>query len=113
MIKNRHLILSAILIGFLALILGWISSNLSSANGWISFLNVLFIMGVVLVLAWLSIRTEEPPTWLLTLTIVAAVLRLALGVFWFTALPEWACDLLFLTFALRRELLICYYTLRS
>jgi hypothetical protein len=39
-----------------------------------------------------SIRSDNPPHWLLTLTVAAALLRLALGVFWFLALPEWGYD---------------------
>ena len=47
------------------------------------------VMGGLAWLAWISIKREDPPNWLLYLMIGAGVLRLVLGVVWFVALPEW------------------------
>ncbi len=76
----------------ISLSLGWVSSGFADFQGWSSYLAVFVCMGAIAGLAWVSIRSEFPPKWLLTLTILAAVLRLALGVFWFLALPEWGYD---------------------
>jgi hypothetical protein len=92
MLKSRWLYLSLSLVILLALGLGWVSSGFSGLQGWSSFLILILLMVGVGALAWYSIRSDSPPKWLLALTVAAAVLRLALGVFWFLALPEWGYD---------------------
>ncbi len=76
----------------LAFALAWVSSRLRFFIGWPSF-AVVFLIGVGLVwLCWRMIRAEAPPRSLLVLMAGAAVLRLALGVFWYLALPVWGYD---------------------
>ena len=70
-------------------LLAWVSHGFQSAAGWRSFF---LILAVAAGLGWLSFwvfRAEGLPPWLVWLVIGAAALRLALGAFWFAALPEW------------------------
>lgn len=76
----------------LAVGLAWVSPGFGSAAGWGSFLAVLVLMALLTAAAWRSLRGESPPRWLLGLVIGAALLRLAVGVFWVVALPEWGSD---------------------
>lgn len=43
----------------------------------------------ILWVGWHALRSEAVPGWLGWLTIGAALLRLGVGILWFTALPEW------------------------
>jgi hypothetical protein len=91
-LKSRWLLIALPLVILSSLGLGWVSSGYSGIQGWFSFLAVFLLMGGVVGLAWLSIQQDNPAKWLLTITILAAVLRLTLGVFWFLALPEWGYE---------------------
>ncbi len=76
----------------LSLSLAWISNGYSGLQGWFSFLVVLVLAAALLWLGWLSLKIETPADWLLWLLVGAALLRLALGVFWSVALPVWGYD---------------------
>ncbi|MEX2144522.1 MAG: glycosyltransferase family 39 protein [Anaerolineales bacterium] len=68
-------------------VLAWISSRFTAISGWPSFFAILIVCAVLYWLAWRTLRAEPLPRWLLWLTLIAALLRLALGVVWFIALP--------------------------
>jgi hypothetical protein len=72
---------------FLALILAWVSSGFRNVQTWLPFLVILIICSSLIYLGWWSIRKESPPAWLGGLLIGAALLRLAVGVIWYTSLP--------------------------
>ncbi|HLA98375.1 MAG TPA: hypothetical protein VJL34_07970 [Anaerolineales bacterium] len=73
----------------LSLVLAYISTRFQSLQGWASFLGVSALAGLLLWGGWLALRGERPPAWLLYLLAGAALLRLALGAFWYLALPAW------------------------
>lgn len=76
----------------LAIGLAWFSSGFQNLYGWLSFLVVLLIGGVFLLAGWRLVRAELPPRWLAALLLGAALLRLVLGVLWYTGLPAWGYD---------------------
>jgi hypothetical protein len=95
--KKNHKPLNKIAIGIagivlLSLLLAAVSNNFSNVNGTISFIAVLAFCAGLAWLAWGSLRIEQPPAWLLWLTLGAALLRLALGLAWFIALPAGGYD---------------------
>ncbi len=67
--------------------LAWVSSQFTDLSGWPSFLAVLIISAALFWLTWRVLHKETLPRWLLWLTIAAVLLRVALGVVWFLALP--------------------------
>jgi len=71
----------------LAVLLAWITTGYVSTEGWASYLGVVSLAGGLLALGWWLIKSESPPRWLGMLLIGAAILRLAVGVLWYTALP--------------------------
>jgi hypothetical protein len=76
----------------LAFALAWISAPFGSATGWLSFFSALSLSSALLFGAWKLVAIEGPPKWLLTLLIVAALLRLAMGAVWHLALPDFGYD---------------------
>jgi len=88
----RSLLISIVSVPLLALLLAWVSSGFTSVHGWLSFAAVLILGLLEIMLVWRLISAEKPPDWLLSLVLLAAFLRLALGVFWFLALPSWGYD---------------------
>ena len=76
-------------IGLLLLSFGlaWASSQFTEFSSWPSFLAILLISSALFWLTWHILHTEPLLDWLLWLTIGAVLLRLALGVTWFLALP--------------------------
>jgi len=76
----------------LACLLAWVSTGFHGLHGWLSFAAVLLLGLVEIALVWRLIKTDQPPLWLLSLVLAAALGRLALGVFWFEALPVWGYD---------------------
>ena len=73
----------------LSLALAWVSTNFRSINGWMAFFILnLFSAGLFAAVWWL-LRVERLPNWLLVLTIGAALIHLAVGIFWFKGLPRW------------------------
>lgn len=71
----------------LAFLLAWVSSGFQSITQWGSFLGVLAAADALLLAGWFLLRREAPPCWLGRLLIGAALLRLVLGVVWYTTLP--------------------------
>ena len=72
-----------------AVLLAWVSSGFQSVSGWGSFVVILLAAAGVSWLSFQLLKKEDFPRWLVWLVIGAAALRLALGAFWFAALPEW------------------------
>lgn len=71
----------------LSLALIWISSGFTGVAGWVSFLGAVLIAAGIIVCCWWMLRGENLPRLLGVLIITAALLRLAVGAFWFVALP--------------------------
>ncbi|TES92047.1 MAG: hypothetical protein E3J88_01680 [Anaerolineales bacterium] len=90
--KARWLVVALLFSALLALGLAWVSNSFTGFDGWLSFCVVLSLMGAVVWIAWRALRHENLPRWLLTLVLLAAFLRLALGVFWFLSLPVWGYE---------------------
>lgn len=82
------------LIVLLALSLGlaWISSGFLHLEGMGSLLAALLLGAAILGGGWWLLKSESPPRWLGGLLISAALLRLAVGIFWFVSLPAWGYD---------------------
>ena len=78
----------AVLTG-LAFALAWVSSGYTSLTGWFPFLVVVVAGAGMLWVGWWLVRKETPPGWLGGLLIAAALLRLGVGVIWFSGLPVW------------------------
>lgn len=76
----------------LSLILSWVSSQFSNVNSVLSFMAVLGLAIGLFSLVWRVLQQEEPPGWLLWLTLGAALLRLLMGVVWLYALPAGGYD---------------------
>lgn len=88
----RPLLVALVLVLPLTLLLTWVSTGFAGLHGWPSFVAVLLLGLLEIALVWRLITAEGPPTWLLSLVLLAALLRLALGAFWFVALPQWGYD---------------------
>jgi hypothetical protein len=71
----------------MALGLAYFSSSFTNVSGLLPFSSVLVAAALIIWLGWRLIKPENPGKWLLYLTIGAAILRLAVGVFWFVGLP--------------------------
>lgn len=87
---SRNFVASLTAFGFLlalSFILAWVSSSFESFSSWPAFSAVLALCALIFWLTWRALRSEKPPSWLLYLTIGAALFRLALGVIWFVGLP--------------------------
>lgn len=76
--------------------LAWISSGFSSLRGWHSFFILSVIVSAFFYWIWRAfLKLEQPKsekpitTWIIRLAITAGLLRLLLGVFFFTVLPIW------------------------
>ena len=91
MIKKRLVLfgIGGVLLLLAAFLLAWVSQDFSSIHGWDGFLAVELIAAVVAGLAFAHLRGEGLPDWMVWLFAGAVLLRLALGMFWFSALPEW------------------------
>ena len=76
----------------LSAILAWISLGNFSLSVMFSYI-LMFV--IIVFLSWLALRIlrlENPPTWILWLTIGAILFRLGLGVIWFVTLPSGGYD---------------------
>jgi len=85
----RRIAIISICLILLSLGLAWVSSGFESLQGWVSFF-VVSLLGAGLI--WgglLAAQKESVPPWLIWLLLGAVALRIALGVFWFIALPLW------------------------
>ncbi|MEA3349879.1 MAG: hypothetical protein U9Q82_04585 [Chloroflexota bacterium] len=58
-------------------------------QGWESFFAVSLLGAGLIFGAWSAIRRENTPSWLGWLILGAVMIRLLVGIFWFTALPQW------------------------
>lgn len=82
-------LLSILLIIIVSFLLSWISNDSSSIQGWSSFFAItLLSVGLLGGGLWL-LRKEHLPGWLIKLVVAGALIRLAFGALWFTALPLW------------------------
>lgn len=75
--------------GWLALSLGlaWVSSGFQGVNGWLSYAALLAALAGVAWGTWRALAIELLPARLGWLLAIAAILRLAAGAFFFSALP--------------------------
>jgi len=82
---------AAILLTLFALSLGlaWLSNAYQSLDGWTSYLVALLLGAGLLWGGWLALRKEHFPRSLVMLVAFAALLRLAAGALWYSALPAW------------------------
>jgi hypothetical protein len=88
--KEWRLILFTILIILgLTFIIYRISNNRLDLPELGAIFSVLVIAFISLLGLWHLIRDESPPKWLFSLVIIAAILRISLGLLWFNALPVW------------------------
>ena len=71
----------------LSLALAWISTGYVGIQGWGSFFAVLLLASGLLVGSFWLLRGEGLNRWLVALVIGAALLRLAVSVYWFVSLP--------------------------
>lgn len=69
--------------------LAWVSSHFLGFSGWLSFLVSLMLGAGALIGVWKLLGEEKPPSGLGALLVCAVLLRLAVGAFWFLALPAW------------------------
>jgi hypothetical protein len=76
----------------LALVLTWVSGPRVNFENWLSFFAVLGLSTALIYLIWKLTAQEAAPKWLLWLIVGAALLRLALGIFWQQALPAYGYD---------------------
>jgi hypothetical protein len=72
----------------LSLALAWISTGFKEIQNWGSFFLSVVLATGLLAGGWLALRNEALPRPLALLMVGAALLRLALGVFWYTSLPS-------------------------
>ncbi len=91
LLKNKWLLmfLGGFALLVLSLALAWVSASFRNFNGWSAFLILLLLSAGLFIGVWWLLRSERLPNWLLVLTIGAALLHLAAGVFWLKALPRW------------------------
>jgi len=87
-------VIFGLLLSALSLSLAWISSGFkwiepTTLFAWVSFFVILLIGSFVLMIAWWSLKQENPPLWLGFLLLGAILLRLSAGALWFSTLPIW------------------------
>ena len=78
----------SLILVILSLALAWVSSGFLGIQNWGSFLLALLLATGLLAGGWLALRSEALPHRLAFLLVGAALLRLALGVLWYTSLPS-------------------------
>lgn len=76
-------------VALLSFFLAWFAQDFAAVSGWGGFFAAGIAAALLGWLVFLHLRGEELPTWLPWLLLGAVLLRLALGVFWFYALPQW------------------------
>ncbi len=91
MARWRGLLSVGFSILFLSFVLAWISSDLLSIQGWISFFAVILLGFGSILGSWRFLKNTEQniPDWVLRLVLSAAFIRLLVGVFWLIVLPLW------------------------
>lgn len=76
-------------IAFLSFFLAWFAQGFGTASGWMGFFAAGLVSALLGWMVFIHLRGEELPTWMPWLLLGAVAFRLALGVFWFYALPQW------------------------
>ena len=76
----------------LAFVLAALSKGFAGVQGWFSFLMLLALGAALVWAVWRLLAADDPPRWLLPLTLGAILLRLALAAFWLLALPLYGYD---------------------
>jgi len=74
----------------MVIVLVWVSSGFQSIHQWSSFFFVSILGALSLIGGWLIINADlevPSPTWLFWLMVGAVIIRLAAGIFWYSALP--------------------------
>ena len=66
----------------LAFVLAALSKGFAGVQGWFSFLMLLALGAALVWAVWRLLAADDPPRWLLPLTLGAILLRLALAAFW-------------------------------
>jgi hypothetical protein len=87
--KWQIVILGGLALLVLSLALAWVSTDFRSLDGWVAFLIINLLSAGLFAGVWWLLRKERLPNWLFVLTVGAALLHLAAGVFWFKGLPRW------------------------
>lgn len=85
----------AVALTLLGLLMTWASLGALDFRAWLSFVLVLLVAVLILFAGWRTVRLDATfslPKWLFWLLLSAAGLRLALGVFFYLALPAWGYD---------------------
>ncbi len=83
---------SGVLLVCLAFLLAWCSSGFEYLNGWLSNLAVLAFGAGFLLFSWHLLKRDRSlhlPGWLGWAWLIAVLVRLSAGIFWFIALPRW------------------------
>ena len=74
----------------LATFIAWAAAEFSGLEDWLTYFAFCLLSGGILAGGWyLLARTERVPGWLIGLTVIAALLRLGMGIVWFTLLPRY------------------------
>jgi hypothetical protein len=83
--------IALLFVAILAVGLAWISLEYVSFQGWGIFVLLLLLSAGLLYGIWRILKLEDLslPGWIAWLLLGAALLRLAVGVFWYVALPGW------------------------
>ena len=87
--KWQIVVLSGLALVVLSLVLAGVSTNFNSLRGWPGFLAMNLLSAGLVAGVWWLLRSERLPYWLVVLTVGAALLHLAAGMFWLKALPRW------------------------
>lgn len=82
-----RLLVVVVALVFLALGAAWVSSRFQGVNGFLPLFLAMLLGSAILGLGWLALRRELLPQRLGYLLIAAALLRLAIGTFWYGSLP--------------------------
>ncbi len=86
-VDYRVLLIVVASVILLPLALAWVSTGAITLSVFLSFV-ALFVMAIALFwLCFLILDPDNPPRWILLLTLGAILFRLSLGVTWYTALP--------------------------
>jgi hypothetical protein len=89
--RTGRLALAVTLLLALAPFLAFVSNAGLGLQGWFSFFVILLVGAGILAAAWAAVQASEgqaAPTWVAWLIAGGVVLRLAAGIFWFSALPR-------------------------
>mgnify|MGYP001215990517 CR=1 FL=1 len=73
----------------MSFLLTWVSNRFSALTDWRAFLSLDLACAILFAGVWRLLKSENLPSWLLKLSIAAALFHLLVGVFWLVALPRW------------------------